>query len=107
ILADEPTANLDSESGYKVMELLKDIAQKEDRAVVVVTHDLRLVSIADRVLWMDDGRIKEGQDKIVVDPICKMPLKKHQSLYTLSYERKRYHFCSMKCLEEFRGKNGK
>jgi putative ABC transport system ATP-binding protein len=57
LLADEPTANLDSRHGHEVMELLRDLARKEGSAVVVVTHDTRLHEIADRVLWLEDGRL--------------------------------------------------
>ncbi|MFN8188618.1 MAG: ABC transporter ATP-binding protein [Gaiellales bacterium] len=57
LLADEPTANLDSENGHEVMELLRDLTRREESAVVVVSHDPRLETIADRVLWLEDGRI--------------------------------------------------
>jgi putative ABC transport system ATP-binding protein len=60
LLADEPTANLDSYHGHEVMELLRDLARKEGCAVVVVSHDPRLYDIADRVLWLEDGRIKDA-----------------------------------------------
>jgi putative ABC transport system ATP-binding protein len=59
LLADEPTANLDSRHGHEVMELLRDLARKEGSAVVVVSHDPRLHEIADRVLWLEDGRLAE------------------------------------------------
>lgn len=57
LLADEPTANLDSQHGHEVMELLGSLARKEGCGVVVVSHDPRLHDIADRVLWLEDGRI--------------------------------------------------
>jgi putative ABC transport system ATP-binding protein len=57
ILADEPTAALDSESGYAVMAILGVLAHQENRAVVIVTHDNRLRTFADRVLLMEDGRL--------------------------------------------------
>lgn len=60
LLADEPTANLDSHHGREVMELLRDLAKKEGSAVVVVSHDPRLEDIADHVLWLEDGRIKDA-----------------------------------------------
>ena len=59
LLADEPTANLDSRNGHEVMLLLRDLAKQEGRTVVVVSHDARLIDIADRVLWMEDGRLAE------------------------------------------------
>lgn len=57
LLADEPTANLDTKNGRAVMELIRDLARQEKTAVVVVSHDPRLKAIADRVLWLEDGRI--------------------------------------------------
>ena len=59
ILADEPTANLDSATGRKVSEQLAAAANAHGAAVVVVTHDSRLDDIADRVFHLEDGRILE------------------------------------------------
>jgi putative ABC transport system ATP-binding protein len=59
ILADEPTASLDSTSGRSVMELMADLAHKEDRAVVIVTHDNRIEQYADRTVHISDGRLQE------------------------------------------------
>lgn len=101
ILADEPTANLDIESGYEVMELLKKIAKQERKIVLVVTHDLRLLKIADRILWMTDGKIKEGKEKIVIDPICDMPLQKNHAPYHVQKGNQTYYFCSQKCRQQF------
>ena len=57
ILADEPTAALDTENGRSVMELLRDMAIKDGRAVVIVTHDERVVEFSDRVLTLKDGTV--------------------------------------------------
>jgi putative ABC transport system ATP-binding protein len=57
VLADEPTANLDSRHGREVMELLRELALRRHCGVVVVSHDERLRAIADRILWLEDGRI--------------------------------------------------
>jgi len=57
IVCDEPTSALDHETGHAVMELLKRVAVREDRAVIVVTHDSRVFDFADRIAYMDDGRI--------------------------------------------------
>jgi putative ABC transport system ATP-binding protein len=57
ILADEPTAALDAENGRAVMAMLARIAQNAARGVLVVTHDPRIVSFADRVVQIEDGRI--------------------------------------------------
>ena len=70
ILADEPTAALDSENGHAVMELLSEIANSGDHAVLAVTHDPRTMKYADRILKIEDGRIvgeerrPEGVDTI-------------------------------------------
>jgi putative ABC transport system ATP-binding protein len=57
ILADEPTAALDSENGHSIMTVLADIAKDRARGVLVVTHDLRIVPFADRIVRIEDGRI--------------------------------------------------
>jgi putative ABC transport system ATP-binding protein len=59
VLADEPTASLDAESGQRIMELLQALAHEAGRAVVVVTHDARLYRFADRRVRIDDGRLLE------------------------------------------------
>lgn len=57
VLADEPTAALDSENGHAVMELLARIAREQNRSVLAVTHDPRTLGYADRVVRIEDGRI--------------------------------------------------
>jgi putative ABC transport system ATP-binding protein len=57
ILADEPTAALDWKSGLALMRLLQDLAHQRERAVVLVTHDSRIVEFADRIVRIEDGRI--------------------------------------------------
>ena len=57
ILADEPTAALDSENGKQVMALLSEVAKDARRAVLVVTHDHRTLSYADRLVRIEDGKI--------------------------------------------------
>jgi putative ABC transport system ATP-binding protein len=59
VLADEPTANLDSVNGREVLELLSGIARERGRTVVVVSHDERISTFADRVLWLEDGSFKD------------------------------------------------
>ncbi len=58
LLADEPTAALDSAMGRKVMELLRDAARKHDAGVLVVTHDHRAIDVFDRIWVMEDGKIE-------------------------------------------------
>ncbi len=61
VLADEPTAALDSENGHAVMALLAEIAHEGEHAVLAVTHDPRTLSYADRVLRIEDGRIIDDE----------------------------------------------
>jgi len=57
ILADEPTASLDAQSGMKVTETLKALATERGHTVIVVTHDNRIYHLADRIVRIEDGRI--------------------------------------------------
>jgi putative ABC transport system ATP-binding protein len=57
ILADEPTAALDSQNGHAIMTVLSGIAKDPSRAVLVVTHDPRILPFADRIVHLEDGRI--------------------------------------------------
>jgi putative ABC transport system ATP-binding protein len=69
IICDEPTAALDSENGAKVMEILRGVAAKPDRCVIIVTHDNRIFKHADRMVHMEDGRIEHtetSQEKIAL-----------------------------------------
>jgi putative ABC transport system ATP-binding protein len=79
LLADEPTAALDSENGHAVMGLLAEIAKDKRRAVLAVTHDPRTHAYADRVLRIEDGRIV-GEDRRVIA---------HENVKNLDVTRKR------------------
>lgn len=57
LLADEPTANLDSEVGGRVLALFRDLAKRENRALLIVTHDPKVFAVTDRVVEIRDGRI--------------------------------------------------
>jgi putative ABC transport system ATP-binding protein len=57
VLADEPTAALDKQSGFEVVHLLRDLAKSRGVPILMVTHDPRILDIADRVVAMEDGRI--------------------------------------------------
>lgn len=61
ILADEPTAALDSHRGRQVMELFRKVAHERGAAVIVVTHDHRALDVFDRTFEMEDGRLRPGQ----------------------------------------------
>ena len=58
IMADEPTAALDSQNGHAVIELLRTLAKENDRTVLIVTHDPRIVDVADEVTYLEDGKIQ-------------------------------------------------
>ncbi len=64
ILADEPTAALDEQSGREVVTLLQELAQEQKCTILMVTHDNRILDVADRIINMVDGRIKSN---VVVD----------------------------------------
>ena len=62
VLADEPTAALDAGSGMRIGELLRRLAHGTGRAIVVVTHDPRLLKIADRIVVLEDGRLLSTEE---------------------------------------------
>ena len=57
LLADEPTANLDAQIGTQILDLFRDLAKRENRALLIVTHDPKVRTVSDRVLRIDDGSI--------------------------------------------------
>jgi putative ABC transport system ATP-binding protein len=100
ILADEPTANLDSKIGHEIMRLLRAIASEQGRSVVIVSHDQRIRDIADRVLWLEDGQFKD-MVTMATDPVCGMAVERERAVTADHGER--YWFCSRGCREEFLG----
>jgi putative ABC transport system ATP-binding protein len=100
ILADEPTANLDSHHGAETMRLLRDLAKGEATTVVIVSHDERLREIADRVLWLEDGQLKTLQ-ALVRDPVCGMLIDPAAAPASIDTDGGRLHFCSRGCRDEF------
>ncbi len=57
VLADEPTANLDSQTGHEVLALLRSLAEETGQAIAIVSHDPKAEEVADRVIMMEDGRL--------------------------------------------------
>lgn len=104
ILADEPTANLDSSHGHETMRLLREIAKGRGRAVVIVSHDQRIRDIADRVLWLEDGQFKEAVT-MAVDPVCGMTIEAGGPMAV--YEGVTYHFCAEGCRRDFEENPGR
>jgi putative ABC transport system ATP-binding protein len=100
ILADEPTANLDSHHGAETMRLLRQLAKEEGTTVVIVSHDERLREVADRVLWLEDGRFKE-MDALVRDPVCGMLIDPAAAPASIERDGTRLSFCSRGCRDEF------
>ena len=80
VLADEPTAALDSHSGRKVMEMLHELAHEQGRAVVVVTHDSRAFDYADRIVFIEDGQVREETMESAADAL-------HRSVPPVSSKR--------------------
>lgn len=104
ILADEPTGNLDSQSGQEVMMLLHDVARDQGVAVLIVTHDPRVEDIADRILWLEDGKIVDRKSEVhdwVRDPVCGMRVDEWRALHFSEYNGHRFAFCSSRCKERF------
>ncbi|HKO02412.1 MAG TPA: ABC transporter ATP-binding protein [Thermoanaerobaculia bacterium] len=66
VICDEPTAALDHKTGDAVMALLAEHALNPERAVVVVTHDTRVLEFGDRIAYMDDGRITQIEERAAV-----------------------------------------
>jgi len=60
ILADEPTASLDGKTGHEVVELLQNLARETGCTIVLVTHDNRILDVADRLIHLEDGRLVSG-----------------------------------------------
>jgi putative ABC transport system ATP-binding protein len=99
ILADEPTANLDSKIGHEIMRLLRRIATEQDRSVVIVSHDQRIQDIADRVLWLEDGQFKE-MVTMAVDPVCGMSVQRERAIRAV-WHSTNFYFCARGCHDEF------
>jgi putative ABC transport system ATP-binding protein len=109
LLADEPTGNLDSQTGQEVMMILHDIARDDGAAVLIVTHDPRVEDIADRVLWLEDGALRDRKaepHEWVRDPVCGMRVDAWTATRETHYEGTRYVFCSQRCLERFEAAPG-
>ena len=100
VLADEPTANLDSSIGREVMRVLRELARKRGQSVLIVSHDSRIGEFADRVLWLEDGQFKETR-ALVRDPVCGMEVDPDESRHQLRVGDETYWFCCRGCLEEF------
>jgi len=104
ILADEPTANLDSKIGHEIMRLLRRVAKEQGRSVVIVSHDQRIRDIADRVLWLEDGAFKD-MVTMATDPVCGMAVERERAV-SQDRDGETYFFCSNGCRAEFLAADG-
>jgi len=104
IFADEPTGNLDSRKGQDVMMILHDIVRDEGCAVVMVTHDPRCEEVADRILWLEDGALRDRKAEPhswLRDPVCGMRVDEWTAIVRTEYQGEKYVFCSEQCLARF------
>ena len=62
ILADEPTAALDSQTGREIVNLMQGMAKEQNCTILMVTHDNRVLDIADRIIHMEDGRLVKNTE---------------------------------------------
>jgi putative ABC transport system ATP-binding protein len=108
VLADEPTANLDSSIGREVMRRLREIAKARDQSVLIVSHDDRIREFVDRVLWLEDGEFKTER-ALVRDPVCGMEVDPDSAPAHATVDGTDYWFCAQGCRDEFltaRGEGG-
>lgn len=104
LLADEPTGNLDSHNGQEATMILHDIARDQGCAVIIVTHDARVEEVADQILWLEDGALRERRRDShhwVQDPVCGMRVDEWTANIIRDYNGGKYVFCSQRCLERF------
>lgn len=58
ILADEPTGNLDSQTGLKIIELFRNLNREQGITIISATHDLKIIDVSDYIIWMRDGKVE-------------------------------------------------
>ena len=106
ILADEPTANLDSHHGHETMRMLRHIAKEEQRSVIIVSHDQRIKDIADQILWLEDGTFKNVVE-MATDPVCGMSVDKISAPAQADWDEQIFYFCANGCRDEFLANPGR
>lgn len=99
LLADEPTANLDSGRGSEIARLLRSLAAKDHHSIIIVSHDERLREVADRVLWLEDGAFHELA-AMATDPVCGMAVEPDSAPH-LHLDGGDWWFCSEACRDDF------
>ncbi len=103
VLADEPTANLDSARGHEIARLLRRLADEDQRSIVIVSHDQRLREVADRILWLEDGVFREIAG-MALDPVCGMQVERTGP--SLEVDGTTFWFCATGCRTEFAERHG-
>jgi YHS domain-containing protein len=86
------------------MMILHDIARDEGRAIILVTHDPRVEDVADRVMWLEDGAIRDRKAEPhswVRDPVCGMRVDEWTATLITDYGGEKVVFCSQRCLDRF------
>ena len=63
VLADEPTGNLDLTTGEEIISLLKRLSQEREVTIISATHDIKMLNVSDRVVWIRDGRVDKVEDR--------------------------------------------
>ncbi len=66
VLADEPTAALDKKSGRDVVDMMHDLAKQQGCTILLVTHDNRILDVADRIIYMEDGRLSKQPEAATI-----------------------------------------
>jgi putative ABC transport system ATP-binding protein len=100
ILADEPTANLDSGHGREIARLLRQLAIEDGRSIVMVSHDERLKEVADHILWLEDGAFRELA-AMTTDPVCGMAVEQDDTAVHYQLDGATWWFCSPACRDDF------
>ena len=99
VLADEPTANLDSKIGHEIARLLRAAASEQGRSVVIVSHDARLKDIAGSGVLAEDGEFR-SMSEMATDPVCGMAVERGAAPH-YRWDGATYFFCSGACRDEF------
>lgn len=104
ILADEPTGNLDSARGQEVLMILHDLARDDGKGILIVTHDPRAEDVADRILWLEDGELRDrmaSDIEWVRDPVCGMRVDAKRAAAWADGPDGRVSFCTVRCRERW------
>jgi putative ABC transport system ATP-binding protein len=67
ILADEPTGNLDLQTGLRIVQLLKELNVERGVTVISATHDLKMIDVSDRIVWIRDGAIERLEERAAIE----------------------------------------